>query len=78
MRKLFLLLTLSALVFPSVGQGVLFEDMTTEQAVEKAKAEDKYVFVDVYTNWCGPCKMMDNQVFPMKEVGDYFNSLHYQ
>ena len=74
MKKLFLLLTLITLVFPSIGQGVKFEDLSIEQAVEKAKAEDKYVFIDVYTNWCGPCKMMENQVFPMKEVGDYFNS----
>ena len=73
MKKTFLLLALVALVFPSIGQGVNFEDITIEQALEKAKTEDKYVFVDVYTSWCGPCKMMDDQVFPLKEVGDYFN-----
>ena len=75
MKKLFLLLTLTALVFSSIGQGIVFEEnMTIEQAIEKAKAENKYVFVDIYTNWCGPCKMMEKQIFPMKEIGDYFNS----
>jgi thiol-disulfide isomerase/thioredoxin len=75
MKKLFLLLTLTVFVFSSFGQGIVFEkNMTIEQAIEKAKAENKYVFVDIYTSWCGPCKMMEKQVFPMKEVGDYFNS----
>ncbi|WP_319479067.1 thioredoxin family protein [uncultured Draconibacterium sp.] len=74
MKKTFLLLVLIVLVLPSIGQGVNFEDITIEQAIEQAKAKDKYVFVDVYTNWCGPCKMMDEQLFPLKEVGDYFNT----
>ncbi len=34
----------------------------------------KPIFVDVYTDWCGYCKMMDRDVFSDDEVGDYFNS----
>lgn len=40
----------------------------------RAKAEDKLVFVDCYTPWCGPCHRMLTEVFPRKEAGDYFNS----
>jgi thiol:disulfide interchange protein len=40
-----------------------------DQAVEK----DKLVFVDVYTTWCMPCKMMDEDVFPDANLGNYFN-----
>ncbi len=29
--------------------------------------------MDCYTTWCGPCKMMSQQIFPLKEVGDFFN-----
>jgi thioredoxin-related protein len=63
-------------VFSSVllsAQGIEFQHLTLEQTIAKAKAENKYVFIDVYTDWCGPCKLMSAQVFPMKEMGDYFN-----
>lgn len=32
------------------------------------------VFVDCYTTWCGPCKMMTEEIFPKKEAGDFFNT----
>ncbi len=32
------------------------------------------MFVDFFTTWCGPCKMMSNKVFPQKEVGDFMNA----
>ena len=40
----------------------------------KAKEENKLVFIDVYTSWCGPCKKMVAEVFPRKEVADVFNA----
>ena len=42
-------------------------------AVSKAKAENKMVFLDCYTSWCGPCKMMARDIFPQKKVGDFMN-----
>lgn len=73
MRKIVSLLILVFLSVITFGQGIAFLDITPEEAIEKAKAENKYVFVDVYTDWCGPCKLMDAQIFPMKEIGDHFN-----
>ncbi|WP_292270738.1 thioredoxin family protein [Butyricimonas sp.] len=55
-------------------EGVKFENLTFEQALKKAKEEKKLVFMDCYTQWCGPCKMMLNTIFPKKEAGDFFNS----
>jgi thioredoxin-related protein len=40
----------------------------------KAKNENKYVFVDCYTTWCGPCKWIAANVFTDKEVGNFFGS----
>ena len=44
-----------------------------KQIVKKAKKEKKLIFVDCYTSWCGPCKMLANNVFTKDEVADYFN-----
>ena len=60
--------------FVGMGQnGVKFEELSYEKALAKAKAEKKLVFMDCYTSWCGPCKMMLNSMFPKKEAGDFFN-----
>lgn len=56
------------------NQGVAFvEGKTFEQALAMAKEANKMLFVDCYTSWCGPCKMMATQVFTQKAAGDYFN-----
>ena len=56
------------------GKGVNFNDgKTFSEVLALAKKEGKPVFVDCYTSWCGPCKMMANKEFPKKEAGDYFN-----
>lgn len=43
------------------------------EAVAQAKVENKMVFLDCYTSWCGPCKMMARDIFPQKKVGDFMN-----
>jgi len=55
------------------SQGIDFHKGTWAEALEKASLEDKIIFVDAYTSWCGPCKRMDANVFPKKEVGDFYN-----
>ena len=53
--------------------GIDFFHGTWEEALEKAKKEDKLIFVDAYTTWCGPCKRMSKQVFTQNEVGEFYN-----
>ena len=60
-------------VVTNAQEGVKFEDLTFKEALAKAKAENKLVFMDCYTSWCGPCKKMLNTVFVQKEAGDFFN-----
>lgn len=74
MKKLFLGLALLLVSVTVTAQGINFQQLTLEQAIEKSKAENKYIFLDIYTDWCAPCKMMDQDVFTLKEVGDYFNA----
>lgn len=53
--------------------GVLFQELSFKEALNKARAEDKLVFMDCYTSWCGPCKYMLNTVFVLPEMGAFFN-----
>lgn len=39
----------------------------------RAKQKNKVILVDVYTTWCGPCKMLDQRVFTNNEVAHVFN-----
>ena len=54
-------------------QGTVFYDITLEQALEKAKAESKYVLINFHTKTCAPCKKMEKEVFPTPECGEYVN-----
>lgn len=71
MVLLFVIMSLG--IITNAQDGVKFEDLTFEQALAKAKVENKLVFMDCYTSWCGPCKRMLNTVFVQKEAGDFFN-----
>ena len=55
------------------AQGVNFRPLSYTEAIELAAKENKMVFIDFYTTWCGPCKRMSKEVFPQQEVGEYFN-----
>lgn len=46
---------------------------TLDQAIAQAKKDKKLVFVDAYTTWCGPCKLMAKKVFTEESVGKYYN-----
>ena len=71
--KKFVLLFTCMLIAISVFAQTNFQELTLAKALGKAKMENKYVFVDCYTSWCGPCKMMTANVLPLKEVGEYMN-----
>ncbi|GAA3604435.1 thioredoxin domain-containing protein [Flavivirga amylovorans] len=72
MKKIFTLLAIGVLNL-SFCQGVSFEKTSFKEALQKAKKENKILFMDCYTTWCGPCKWMTKEIFPQKEVGDFFN-----
>ena len=70
------LIIISALLFSLLGfsQGIQFEHETWKEVLEKAKQTNKPIFVDVYTSWCGPCKKMSKNIFPLAEVGKVYNA----
>ena len=56
------------------SQGIEFQHISFNEALVKAKKENKMVFMDCFTTWCGPCKALAKNVFPQQEVGDYYNA----
>ena len=55
-----------------MAQGIKFEEgLSWEQVKQKAKTENKFIFVDCYATWCAPCKMMDKYVYQNDTVGEF-------
>ncbi|MFI3330861.1 MAG: thioredoxin family protein [Rikenellaceae bacterium] len=76
MKKLLLVCAFFfALVAASSAQeGIKFETGNFASLLKKAEASDKLIFMDIYAEWCGPCKYMANNVFTDAAVGEYFNA----
>jgi thiol-disulfide isomerase/thioredoxin len=47
--------------------------ITWEQVKAQARSENKYIFVDCYTTWCGPCKRMD-EIYANDSVKGYLSN----
>jgi len=75
MKKLvfFLLLTIS---FSAINAQEI-EWMSMNEALEAQKKEPRKIFVDAYTTWCGPCKLLDKNTFTNKDVVAYINKHYY-
>jgi len=54
-----------------VKKGIDFQNkLSWSAALAEAKAGNKYIFLDAFTTWCGPCKMMDRNVYSDEKVGN--------
>ncbi|MEE9350196.1 MAG: thioredoxin family protein [Flavobacteriaceae bacterium] len=51
--------------------------MTFNDALKAQKEHPKKIMMDVYTNWCGPCKLMDEKTFKNPDVINYINTHFY-
>ncbi|QXU39901.1 thioredoxin fold domain-containing protein [Pedobacter sp. D749] len=74
MKKLFLIFLLLPFIGSAQVKGTHFEHgLSWQQVKEKAKKENKFLLVDCFTTWCGPCKYMASTIFPQEKVGEFFN-----
>jgi len=51
--------------------------MSFEEALKKSKVEKRKIFIDVYTDWCGWCKVMDKKTFRATTIASYLNEHYY-
>lgn len=56
------------------GELINFQQLRYQEALNQAKAENKLVFIDCFTDWCGPCKWLDDNTFRDASVVKYFDA----
>lgn len=71
--RLVSIIIFSLLCSGKVFAQIKFEHGTFTEIKAKAKVENKLIFMDCYTSWCGPCKWMAKTVFTNDTVAGYFN-----
>ncbi|MCT8338884.1 thioredoxin family protein [Flavobacteriaceae bacterium TK19130] len=74
MKKLLLL------AFLIISTGITAQEiewMSMDEALAAQKEQPKKIFMDVYTTWCGPCKMLDRNTFSDKNVIAFINENYY-
>ncbi|MBI4929797.1 MAG: DUF255 domain-containing protein [Bacteroidetes bacterium] len=72
-------LLFSSFVFFSIGEGETeaIKWHSFQEAVELSKTTKKKIFIDVYTDWCGWCKVMDKNTFTNPVIAKYMNEHFY-
>lgn len=74
MRKLSLLLLILIAFKVNAQEGIKFNQTKTwKETTEAAAKTGKLIFVDCYTDWCGPCKWMDQNAFTDAKVAEFYN-----
>lgn len=75
MKKIILLLTILAFSLKTTSQEIKW--LSLNKALELQKENPKKIMMDVYTNWCGPCKLLDKETFQNQDVAAYVNEHYY-
>lgn len=74
MKKLFSLIIFCISLTVFSQEGIQFQTSSFKEILAKAKSEKKLVFIDAFAVWCGPCKMMEKNIFPLQSVKEYYNA----
>ncbi|MCF6223490.1 MAG: thioredoxin fold domain-containing protein [Flavobacteriaceae bacterium] len=78
MKKVIVLfIALTAFNVSINAQGAKINWITMNEALENQARTPKKIMMDAYTNWCGPCKMLDKNTFQNTDVVKYVNDNYY-
>src|SRR5687768_444314 len=72
-----LFLSLTALKLTDTPAEGSVKWITFEEAIKKSKTEKRPIFIDVYTDWCGWCKVMDKNTFNDPKIANMLNEKFY-
>lgn len=76
MKRIFSLFILCISLTVFSQETINFETLSFKDLLAKAKSEKKLIFLDAFAVWCGPCKMMERNIFPLKSVRDFYNATY--
>lgn len=63
------------LIIRAQETGIQFSSgLSWSQIREKARIENKLIFLDCFATWCAPCREMDRTVYPVGRVGHFMNA----
>ena len=74
MKKILTTIFLSFTILSNYAQEINFEKGSWQETVAKAKAQNKPIFIDFFTTWCGPCKQLEQKVYSKPEVIQKMNA----
>ena len=78
LKRVIPIFAFAVLISSSAMAQMKFQEIKTESEWERAMAEanstGKLIFLDIYATWCGPCKMLESDIYPDIELGKYYNS----
>jgi thiol:disulfide interchange protein len=52
---------------------IVFSENSWNEVLKQAAVENKYIFVDAYASWCGPCKMLKLTTFKNSKAALFYN-----
>ena len=77
MKKLLLFIVIIGFTFSGKAQETKINWMSFEEAIAAQSKEPRKIMIDMFTTWCGPCRMLDKNTFQNKDVAAYVNQNYY-
>lgn len=67
------MMALCTTLYAQTDKQINFIENSWPEALKQAAAQNKYIFVDAYATWCGPCKMLKATTFKNKNAATFYN-----